>query len=260
MNLLALKLVVTPLLLLAASVVVRRWGEALGGFLVGLPLTSGPISVFLALEHGPAFAMQATSGSLAATAAQAAFCLLYCRLAAVGWPVALAGACTAFALAACLLQWSGLTQTALFLLALAAMALTLYLTPKQAVTAAKLTPPWWDIPARMALITALVIGVTLIAPHVGPKASGVLASFPFMGTILAMFAHRQVGHAAAQQVLRGMVAGLWGFAAFFYVVSLMLTRFDLFTTYTSAVLCALAIQAVSLHRMRLPSTESGKSR
>ena len=66
---LVFKLVITPMLLLAATLAVRRWGEAIGGLLVGMPLTSGPISVFLALEHGSAFAAQATAGSLVATAA-----------------------------------------------------------------------------------------------------------------------------------------------------------------------------------------------
>ena len=66
MDLLLFKLVFTPLLLLAASLAARRWGEAVGGLLVGLPLTSGSVSVFLALEHGPAFAAQATAGSLVA--------------------------------------------------------------------------------------------------------------------------------------------------------------------------------------------------
>ncbi|MGF6854587.1 hypothetical protein [Paraburkholderia sp. CI3] len=89
---LVFKLLVTPLLLLTASLAGRRWGDAIGGLLVGMPLTSGPISVFPALEHGPAFAAQATGGSLVATAAQAAFCIAYCRLAILGWPTALAGA------------------------------------------------------------------------------------------------------------------------------------------------------------------------
>ena len=50
MDLLALKLTFAPILLAAATLAVRRWGEIVGGLLVGLPLTSGPISVFLALE------------------------------------------------------------------------------------------------------------------------------------------------------------------------------------------------------------------
>ncbi|MDK2660847.1 hypothetical protein [Cupriavidus consociatus] len=204
--------------------------------------------MFLALEHGPAFAEHATSGSLAATAAQAAFCFVYCRLATLGWPIALWGACVAFAVAATALQWSGLAQTGLFVVAVLAMTLVLYVTPRNTARGKGLNSPWWDLPARMVLITCLVVGVTLLAPYVGPQVSGVLASFPFMATILA--AHRLIGNSAAQDVLRGMVAGLFGFAAFFYVLSLTLTRVSLFAAYGGAILTALAVQAICLQQMR----------
>lgn len=250
MDLIFFKLTVTPLLLLAASIAIRRWGEVLGGFLVGLPLTSGPISVFLALEHGPAFAIQATSGSLIATAAQAGFCFSYCRFAICGWPVALAAACATFCLTACLLQWSGLPHLALFLLALLAVMSALYLTPKTAVKGRRLPAPWWDLPARMLLIASLVVGVTSIAPYVGAGVSGVLASFPFMAAILGVFSHRMAGHAAGQQVLRGMLAGLLSFATFFYVLSLALAWVGLFAAYADAILCALAVQAITWRRLQ----------
>jgi hypothetical protein len=255
MDLLVFKLVVTPLLLLAATAATRRWGEMLGGFLVGLPLTSGPISVFLALEHGPAFAVQATSGSLVATAAQAGFCAVYCSLATLGWPLALAGACATFSIAAGLLHWSALPQTSLFFVALVTIALALNLIPRTEARSGTLESPWWDLPARMVLIAALVVGVTLVAPYVGPGVSGVLASFPFMAIILTIFAHRMSGHVAAQQVMRGMVAGLSGFAAFFYVLSLALMRVSLPAAYGGAIFCALAIQTVSLYRLRVQVTQ-----
>jgi hypothetical protein len=258
MSLLFFKLTVTPLLLLAASVASRRWGEAIGGFLVGLPLTSGPVSIFLALEHGPAFAAQATSGSLAATAAQAAFCVAYCWLAEFGWALALAAACAIFAVAASLLQASGLSQAGLFVVAILALALALSVTPRHAVTSGNPDLPWWDLPARMALITALVVGVTLVAPYVGPGASGVLASIPFMAVILTTFAHRRVGHAAAQQVMRGMAAGLFGFAVFFFVLSVTLTRLGIVAAYASAILGALLAQALSLRHMRRPIAQLGE--
>ncbi|MEM5383015.1 hypothetical protein VSR68_05335 [Paraburkholderia phymatum] len=259
MNLLAFKLIVTPLLLLGASMAVRRWGEAIGGLVVALPLTSGPISLFLTLEHGSAFAAQATAGSLVATAAQAAFCFVYCRLAAQGWPVALAGACATFSIVAGLLQHIALPETGLFLVAILAAMLALSAIPNTAAKTGRLDAPWWDLPTRMALIAGLVVSVTLTAPYVGPEASGVLASFPFMGIILAVFSHRMMGHAAAQQVLRGMVAGLLAFAAFFYVLGLTLTRFNLLVAYGGAILCTLAIQAVSLYRMRVPATVPAES-
>ena len=56
---LSLKLVLTPLLIAAASLAQRKWGGLAGGLIAGLPLTSAPVSVFLALEHGPAFAAHA---------------------------------------------------------------------------------------------------------------------------------------------------------------------------------------------------------
>ncbi|VWB68356.1 membrane protein [Burkholderia lata] len=252
MDHLLFKLVATPLLLAAATLAARRWGEAIGGLLVGLPLTSGPVSVFLALEHGPAFAAHATAGSLVATAGQAAFCIAYCRLAKRGWPTALAGAAAAFSVVAFLLKASALPETGLFLIAILAVALVLSIVPAIPVKAARLDPPRWDLPLRMALIAGLVVGVTMIAPYVGPETSGVLASFPFMVIILAVFAHRMSGAVAAQQLMRGMATGLLGFAAFFHVLSLTLTRLDLVPAYGLAIVCTLAIQAVSLYRMHVP--------
>ena len=59
------KLVLTPALIAAASLAGRRWGHAVSGWLVGLPLTSGPVALFLALERGTTFAADASLGSLA---------------------------------------------------------------------------------------------------------------------------------------------------------------------------------------------------
>lgn len=103
MSILILKLVATPLLILAASLAGRRWGEAVSGWFVGLPLTSGPVCFFLALEEGPGFAAAAAAGCLAAAAAEAGFCLAYAIAARhAGWPAALAAGTIAFAAGAAL--------------------------------------------------------------------------------------------------------------------------------------------------------------
>ena len=64
MSLLPLKLLVTPLLMWLVSIAARRWGSLVGGLIAGMPLTSGPISVYLALEQGAAFADQSAIGAL----------------------------------------------------------------------------------------------------------------------------------------------------------------------------------------------------
>ena len=245
-DMLAFKLVVTPLLLLVATLTIRRWGESVGGLLIGLPLTSGPISLFLAIEHGPQFAANATIGSLIATVAQVVFCLVYCWQARHGWGRALMSACLAFAACAAVLRWLDAAAWGLVAIGLVGMTLTLQIVPARLASSSKVPTPWWDVPSRMALIAALVLGVTMGAPFMGPGVSGVLASFPFMATILAVFAHRSSGPVAGQQVLRGMVVGLYGFAVFFLVLNMTLERSGLWTAYGTATACALIVQGAFL--------------
>jgi hypothetical protein len=86
---LAVKAVVTPVLIGGASLAGRRFGHHVGGWLVALPMTSGPVAFFLAIDQGASFAAGAAVGMLAATLSQVAFALSY------GW-VSRRGATRAF--------------------------------------------------------------------------------------------------------------------------------------------------------------------
>ncbi len=81
MNIFVLKLVLAPVIIGGASLAGRRWGPAVSGWLVGLPLTSGPIIFFLALNNGASFAASAISGTLSGGFSLVAFCLVYAWLA-----------------------------------------------------------------------------------------------------------------------------------------------------------------------------------
>jgi hypothetical protein len=50
MQLLLIKLLLTPLLMIAVSWSARRWGPGVGGLLAALPLSSRPISIYLWVE------------------------------------------------------------------------------------------------------------------------------------------------------------------------------------------------------------------
>src|SRR5579864_6606619 len=104
MELVLLKLVLTPTLIGAASLAGRRWGAFIGGWLIALPLTSGPVTFFLALDQGPGFAAGVAAGSLLGVMAIAAFAVAYGRLARRGWPVAVAGAAATFAVVGAIAQ------------------------------------------------------------------------------------------------------------------------------------------------------------
>ena len=86
----ALFILLAPLLILLATLAGRRWGPAVGGWLAGLPLTSGPVSLILALEQGPEFAGRAALGTLFGLISLSAFSLVYGVAARrMGWPACL---------------------------------------------------------------------------------------------------------------------------------------------------------------------------
>ena len=252
MSTLALKLVLTPALIGAASLVGRRWGPAVSGWLVGLPFTSGPVSLFVAVEQGAAFAASAAVGSLLGTAAQAAFCVGYAAARGRGgWPGALAAGTVAFAVAGLALERLHPSATVAAGLAVAALLLALWAMPRPAAAAVGPVPrPRWDLPARMTLATAIVLALTAAAPWVGPRFTGLLATFPVYAIILAVFAEVLEGRPAGLGVLRGLLVGLFSFTGFFLVVALGLVRAGLFATFAAAVVVALVLQAVTLRAIR----------
>ena len=253
MDTLVLKLVVTPVLILSASLAGRRWGETVSGWFIGLPLTSGPVCFFLALEQGTGFAASTARGSLAGAAAESGFALGYVMTARVsGWPRALLAGTLGYAALAALLQ----AASQLWLLGAivyAALVAGLLLMPRLRTGSATIpAPPRWDIPARMAVATALVFGLTELAPLFGARLSGLLATYPLFGAVLAAFAHRLSGAAAAERVLRGLLIGLFGFTGFFLLLASTIERNSIAASFAAASALALLIQGGSLWLMRRP--------
>ena len=252
MEILFLKLVATPLLILAASLAGRRWGDSVSGWFIGLPLTSGPVCFFLALEQGPGFAAQSAAGCLAGAVAEAAFCLAYgsaaCR---ADWLPALVAGTVAFVATAGLLAMTELALPPLPVLVIAALASALLLMPRsEAAPLALPAAPRWDIPVRMAVATALVFGLTELAPLLGPTVSGLAATYPVFAAVLSAFAHHARGRGAAIGVLRGLLAGLFGFAGFFTVLATAIEPFGIALSFAMATLVASAIQPLSLLALR----------
>jgi hypothetical protein len=245
---LLLKLVATPLLVGGASRAGRRWGAEVGGWLVGIPFTSGPIALFLALDSGREFAAQAATGILAGTASQAAFAVAYAWTALRGdWPVSLAAASAAFLAVTVVLNAIRLDALPTFGIAVASLVLALAVTPRRRTSPAAARPlPAWDIPARMVVATAFVLALTAAAPALGAHLAGLLAPFPLYASVLAVFAQRLAGSASAIAVLRGLLAGLFAFALFFVAVAVLLEPAGIAIAFAAALALAVVAQGVSL--------------
>jgi len=67
-----LRLALVPAAVWLASLAARRWGHAVSGYLGGMPMIGGPITLFLAIDLGPAFAAKSALFTLAAVGAQSA--------------------------------------------------------------------------------------------------------------------------------------------------------------------------------------------
>jgi hypothetical protein len=255
---LLLKLLLTPALISGATLVGRRWGDALGGFVVGLPLTSGPVIFFLALEQGTRFAAASALGVILGVASQAVFAVAYVRLGSnAGWmPRLLAGTAT-FACATAVFRLAGMPAWSEPIVVLGCLIAAILVVPigRQAPTPA--VTPCWDLPLRVLAATALVLGLTAIAPLLGARLSGLILPFPLYAAILAVFAHHGGGARAAAAVWRGLLFGLFSFLAFFSVLAAMLVRVGIGVGFLAAIVVAIVVQGVTLVMLR--STEGSRS-
>jgi hypothetical protein len=144
----------------------------------------------------------------------------------------------------------------LFVAVLAALAVALRLLPASGARCAAGPHPAWDLPARMVIGTCLVVGLTTIAPLLGPHTSGIIATFPVYVSILTLFTHRQEGVPGALDVLRGLLVGLFGTAAFMLVLALALVQLGIGPAFGLALALTLAIQAVALRSVRAAAGHS----
>jgi hypothetical protein len=245
---LAAKVLLAPLCVIAVSLAGRRWGIAVAGVLGGLPVVAGPILLVETLLHGRGFGADAAAGTLLGLAALTAFVVLYGRVATTAGPApsVLCG-WTAFLLGVAVLNPVD-PPPALSLIGVAAcFALGLRLLPpaiSQLAPAA--APPPWDLPARALAALGLVVALTAVSGALGPHLSGLLAPFPIVTSVLAVFTHAHGGVAQVEVLLRNFLFGFYGFAAFCFTLAVALPGLGTAAAFGVAVAAALAVQATTL--------------
>jgi hypothetical protein len=255
MDILVLKLVLAPVIIGSASLAGRRWGPAVSGWIVGMPLTSGPVLFFVALSHEAAFAADAALGVISGGLSLVAYALTYAWLARrFRWYVALPGSFLVFATSTSLLQNVTVPLVPIFFVVCAAIALGLRLMPWGAVEQGETKLGSWDIPSRILIGTSFILLITGGASLLGPRLTGLLTTIPLYVTILAVFAHRHQGPAAAAHVLRGLLYGMFAFAGFFITLGLLIERTGIAASFAAAIAVALAVQGTSLWVLRQRQT------
>jgi hypothetical protein len=252
MDILILKLTLAPLIIGAASLAGRRWGSTASGLILGLPIFSGPIVLILALSHDAAYAANASLGVLSGGLSLVAYALAFSWLATrFRWPVSLSVGLAIFFSITVILQATIFPLPVAALLVTAAVALGLRLLPKgNTATTHEAKPGRWDIPGRILIGMAFILGITGIAPFIGPRLSGLLTTIPIYVTILAIYNQRLQGPDSVARLFRGLLVGIFAFSGFFVTLIILLERTSIPLAFLAATWAALAIQTCSLVYMQ----------
>jgi hypothetical protein len=242
-----LRLALVPAAVWLASLAGRRWGHSLSGYLGGLPMIGAPITLYLALDHGAAFAARSATITLATIIGQAAHLLAFAHVARrARWPWALAAGWGSFAIAALAMAWLAPPPAVALAIAIASLVGAWRWLPRFRGTSELPAIPRSEL--RLRLVAAFLLAAFILwsAQAFGPVVSGALLSMPVTGSIMPPFTVALYGPDALARLLRGFVVGLSGFTAFFCVLSLGLVPLGIGLAFAMALAAALLAIAAAL--------------
>ncbi|MFU2329618.1 hypothetical protein [Pseudomonas sp. NFX98] len=249
---LMLKLLVIPGFLLLISLAGKRWGPSVAGWLSGLPVVVGPILFFLAIEQGELFAAQSAQAALSAMFAMIAFCVTYAQVAQrTGWPLALTVSLLVWAVIAVVLSLVPPSLVFSMIAAATALLAAPYLFPAVQPIVSGPKPKSDKLLLRMVAGALLTLAVTLLASTVGDRWSGLLAVFPVLGSVMAVFSQQTRGPAFTAALLRATATGMYSFSAFCLVLALTLPSMGM-SAFAVGVAVSVAMLGVTKRLLARP--------
>ncbi len=243
---LILKLFLIPAFLALTSMAGKRWGPGIAGWLAGFPIVAGPILLFLALEKGAVFAAQAATLSLSAVFASVTFSLAYSwTCLRHDWLLSVLLALAAWLAAALVLVQLPVSVFVAFSVALGTLIVAPSLFPKSSLPIKPSALPRQELLFRMTAGAMLTLAVTGLSSTIGASWSGLLAVFPILGFVLAVFSHSSNGPPFVVALLKAMASGLYSFIAFCLALALLLPGQSITASFVGATGIAALVQWAS---------------
>jgi hypothetical protein len=213
LGLLLVKMAAAAGIVVGCSTLAERSGAFVAAMIATLPISLGPVFVFLAMDHDAAFIAAGALGTMSSNLAHASFVLVYVLLAQ--------RYATLPSLGGTLLIWTIVLVTirALALPAGAMVTLTVlaftgvhlfirpYLVARPAVPP---VAPWYAMPLRAGCVALLAGVITAISGVVGAGWSGVLAGLPIVLSSLIVILQPRIGGPASAAVIANGALGLLG--------------------------------------------------
>ena len=235
-----MKIACAIVVVVSASRATERLGPFLGSMIATLPVSTGPIYVFLAIDHGSLFISDSARMGVVAVTATVAFVAVHAVVAQRhGTFLSWLGATSSWFVVAWLLQqrdWTFFEACALFAacFAIAIRALRRFVVE---VKAPPLPRVRFDLALRSALVACVVIATTVASNALGPPATGTLATYPVVFTSLVLILQPRCGGPFTASLLVNSLKGLIGFGTALGVIHLAAARMS----SAWALLIALAV-------------------
>ena len=228
-----------------ASVLAEVLGPVWGALIISLPVTAGPVYVFMVLEHDAAFVSAAALNGFAANAATGLFLIVYAKRAmdralvsALG-PAALAWLAAATAIS--VVSW---TPGGAFLLNVIVYGSGLLLVrPARpgalAPSASVARPRARDLLVRAVAVALFVSAVLALSTALGPSLTGVVAAYPVTLTSTFVILHRRVGGAAMARLAGITIRGVFGFGLTLLTLHLLVRPYGATAALSGGLLVSL---------------------
>ncbi len=251
---LLMKMTMSAIIVVTASVVVERMGPLVGTLIATLPLSAGPNYAYLAIEHGAAFLAEAARVGLQVNVGTAPFVLFY-AIAAMRMNV-LASLLSGYVAWGATLAVTrsidpGIAAAIAANVAVYALCILLgrrFLAGPLPVAAIR---RWWDLPLRVATVMGLVAAVVISGRLLGATVAGVVAVLPVVFTSLALILHPRLGGPTTARVLVTGYPGLLGFGMAVATVSVTAIPFGSVIGLTAGLAVAVIWNATLLLLSRL---------
>jgi hypothetical protein len=220
--LLALKIFLSPLLMLIVTRLQARSSAGAGGRFMGWPLVTGPIIFIIFLQEGSAFAAKTAHGALLGQISLIAFAWSYALVALrAPWYLSIATATVTFIGSVYLVSLIHIPLWLTFILLVVALFLVNKFWPTYQPITTPLSSPRWELYLRIGLVIALVFALSEFSQTLGPSLTGGFSTYPVIATIMGTFNHKRFGANAAISLHHGLMQRL-------YITSIILGAIALF--------------------------------
>jgi hypothetical protein len=256
---LVLRVIIGPLGVLAGTLAQRRLGHAVGGLIIGLPLTSLPLLGLVALQRGNAFTGSMTDAVLIGSISEGLVLWIYAKLTTRFSPVlALTGALAVFTLTVSVLGSVHFPAIIAGVLTAAGFALALRFWPS--TSADEAVPGGRSrLVTRVVAATIFTVIIVTMAGRFGALLSGLVDALPMTTMLMAFMTHQGQGADAASLFIRGVLRGSFSWVISTVVLVELLRTGDLVLAFGLSLVTALIVQATVQASDSLPSIKRALS-